>query len=118
MRFGHRGNLAGFSDAARVTDIRLNDVDGAFAKHVEKQVTSKQAFAGCDWNPKRGDGAVDFRERRRVFRWDGLFKPARPIWREPAAEIDRCVCRKPAVHLDEELGIRADRRSNGSDDLD
>src|SRR5262249_13958844 len=48
---------------------------------------------------------------------DRLFEPAWPVWREPPTEVDRGVRRKSAVHLDEELGIRADRFPDGGDNV-
>ena len=64
------------------------------------------------------DLARDFRERADVVRRHGLLDPPRPVRLELARDGDRLRRREAAVHLHEDLAVRADPFARGLHERD
>ena len=60
MSFGHCRDLPCFGDAARMTDVWLDNIDRPFTEEIEIEVTRKKSFASRYRNSKRRDSSTNF----------------------------------------------------------
>jgi hypothetical protein len=112
---GHGGDLAQLEDAAAIAHVRVQDVGGAAGDHLVELDLRVQLLAGDDG---QGDVALGLDQSAEVARGHGLLEPEGPTGLHPPGDADRVLRAEPAVHLHEDLHVRAHRVAHGADARD
>ena len=110
VRLSPRSDLSRFEYAATVAEVGLQDVRGVELDDLAELVARIRPLSG---RHRDVDRARHLGERRDVLRRNRLLYPAGPEWLELVRDLDRLAGSEATVHLDEEVGVRADRVANG-----
>jgi site-specific DNA recombinase len=115
VRLGHRRDLFDLEQPADVADVGVDDVGGALLEAVAEVRLGVERLAGhnrdVDLRPHLG-------RRVEVLGRGRLLVPEDVVLLDRLGDADRMHRGEPAMHLDQELDLRADSLANGSHTLD